>query len=235
MGPPESARSWPGPERLDDRHRSRPTRNRRSRPSRLARPFPSLGGGDDWPAGTPAQRERREPRGTRTDPASRASRLNRTPHGTIRDPGRRRPGRLRPRDRGPGSRRSLRAGGARAGRVHGRPGDRGPCSTDGSRSRPIRSTSCSTTGCRSSSSARIATRRSSRRHEYGVAETGRPGCRQTTMSRHQAKRRVHGGRLIQEMEAGGIVVRAASPSGVAEEAGFALQGPRRGRRRAPSA
>jgi tRNA-splicing ligase RtcB len=44
-----------------------------------------------------------------------------------------------------------------------------------------------------------------------------------TMSRHQAKRRVHGGRLIQEMEARGIIVRAASHSGVAEEAGFAYK------------
>jgi tRNA-splicing ligase RtcB len=44
-----------------------------------------------------------------------------------------------------------------------------------------------------------------------------------TMSRHQAKRLVHGGRLIQEMEARGILVRAASHSGVAEEAGFAYK------------
>jgi len=44
-----------------------------------------------------------------------------------------------------------------------------------------------------------------------------------TMSRHQAKRRVHGARLIQEMEARGILVRAASTSGVAEEAGFAYK------------
>jgi tRNA-splicing ligase RtcB len=43
------------------------------------------------------------------------------------------------------------------------------------------------------------------------------------MSRHQAKRQVHGGRLIQEMEARGIIVRAASKSGVAEEAGFAYK------------
>ena len=44
-----------------------------------------------------------------------------------------------------------------------------------------------------------------------------------TMSRHQAKRQVHGARLIQEMEARGILVRAASLSGVAEEAGFAYK------------
>jgi tRNA-splicing ligase RtcB len=44
-----------------------------------------------------------------------------------------------------------------------------------------------------------------------------------TMSRHQAKRQVHGARLIQEMEARGIIVRAASKSGVAEEAGFAYK------------
>jgi tRNA-splicing ligase RtcB len=43
------------------------------------------------------------------------------------------------------------------------------------------------------------------------------------MSRHQAKRRVRGERLIQEMEARGILVRAASKSGVAEEAGFAYK------------
>ena len=44
-----------------------------------------------------------------------------------------------------------------------------------------------------------------------------------TMSRHQAKRRVWGGKLIQDMAARGIVVRAASKSGVAEEAGFAYK------------
>ena len=44
-----------------------------------------------------------------------------------------------------------------------------------------------------------------------------------TMSRHEAKRRGHGARLIQEMEARGILVRAASQSGVAEEAGFAYK------------
>jgi tRNA-splicing ligase RtcB (3'-phosphate/5'-hydroxy nucleic acid ligase) len=44
-----------------------------------------------------------------------------------------------------------------------------------------------------------------------------------TMSRHEAKRRVQGARLIQEMEARGIIVRAASKSGVAEEAGFAYK------------
>jgi tRNA-splicing ligase RtcB len=44
-----------------------------------------------------------------------------------------------------------------------------------------------------------------------------------TMSRAQAKRRVWGETLIQEMDARGIVVRAASKSGVAEEAGFAYK------------
>jgi tRNA-splicing ligase RtcB len=44
-----------------------------------------------------------------------------------------------------------------------------------------------------------------------------------TMSRAQAKRRVWGRALMQDMEARGIVVRAASPSGVAEEAGFAYK------------
>jgi tRNA-splicing ligase RtcB len=44
-----------------------------------------------------------------------------------------------------------------------------------------------------------------------------------TMSRAQAKRRVRGETLIQEMSARGIIVRAASPSGVAEEAGFAYK------------
>jgi tRNA-splicing ligase RtcB len=44
-----------------------------------------------------------------------------------------------------------------------------------------------------------------------------------TMSRAQAKRRVWGEALIREMDARGIVVRAASPSGVAEEAGFAYK------------
>jgi len=44
-----------------------------------------------------------------------------------------------------------------------------------------------------------------------------------TMSRHQAKRRVGGGKLLADMAARGIVVRAASRSGVAEEAGFAYK------------
>jgi tRNA-splicing ligase RtcB len=44
-----------------------------------------------------------------------------------------------------------------------------------------------------------------------------------TMSRAQAKRRVWGEALIQDMEARGIVVRAASKAGVAEEAGFAYK------------
>jgi tRNA-splicing ligase RtcB len=44
-----------------------------------------------------------------------------------------------------------------------------------------------------------------------------------TMSRGQAKRRVGGEDLIKDMEARGIIVRAASKSGVAEEAGFAYK------------
>jgi tRNA-splicing ligase RtcB len=44
-----------------------------------------------------------------------------------------------------------------------------------------------------------------------------------TMSRAQAKRRVRGETLLKEMEERGIVVRAASRSGVAEEAGFAYK------------
>ncbi|MBI1735637.1 MAG: RtcB family protein, partial [Candidatus Rokubacteria bacterium] len=44
-----------------------------------------------------------------------------------------------------------------------------------------------------------------------------------TMSRAQAKRRVGGRQLIDDMAARGIVVRAASTSGVAEEAGFAYK------------
>jgi tRNA-splicing ligase RtcB len=44
-----------------------------------------------------------------------------------------------------------------------------------------------------------------------------------TMSRHQAKRRVRGTKLLEDMAARGIVVRAASKSGVAEEAGFAYK------------
>ncbi|HLK10781.1 MAG TPA: RtcB family protein [Candidatus Binatia bacterium] len=44
-----------------------------------------------------------------------------------------------------------------------------------------------------------------------------------TMSRHQAKRRVWGTKLLEDMAGRGIVVRAASKSGVAEEAGFAYK------------
>jgi tRNA-splicing ligase RtcB len=44
-----------------------------------------------------------------------------------------------------------------------------------------------------------------------------------TMSRAQAKRRVWGESLLKEMEERGIIVRAASKSGVAEEAGFAYK------------
>lgn len=44
-----------------------------------------------------------------------------------------------------------------------------------------------------------------------------------TMSRAQAKKRVWGETLMQDMERRGIVVRAASKSGVAEEAGFAYK------------
>jgi tRNA-splicing ligase RtcB len=44
-----------------------------------------------------------------------------------------------------------------------------------------------------------------------------------TMSRAQAKKRVWGGDLLRDMEARGIIVRAASKSGVAEEAGFAYK------------
>jgi len=44
-----------------------------------------------------------------------------------------------------------------------------------------------------------------------------------TMSRTQAKRRVWGEDLIEDMAARGIVVRAASKSGVAEEAGYAYK------------
>jgi tRNA-splicing ligase RtcB len=43
------------------------------------------------------------------------------------------------------------------------------------------------------------------------------------MSRAQAKRLVWGETLIKEMEQRGIIVRAASKSGVAEEAGFAYK------------
>jgi tRNA-splicing ligase RtcB len=44
-----------------------------------------------------------------------------------------------------------------------------------------------------------------------------------TMSRAEAKRRVRGEHLIKEMEGRGIVVRAASKAGVAEEAGLAYK------------
>src|SRR3989338_8018289 len=44
-----------------------------------------------------------------------------------------------------------------------------------------------------------------------------------TMSRAQARKRVRGERLIEDLRARGIVVRAASTSGVAEEAGFAYK------------
>lgn len=44
-----------------------------------------------------------------------------------------------------------------------------------------------------------------------------------TMSRAQAKRQIRGDTLINDMAARGIVVRAASASGVAEEAGFAYK------------
>jgi tRNA-splicing ligase RtcB len=44
-----------------------------------------------------------------------------------------------------------------------------------------------------------------------------------TMSRHQARRRVWGTKLLADMAARGITVRAASKSGVAEEAGFAYK------------
>jgi tRNA-splicing ligase RtcB len=44
-----------------------------------------------------------------------------------------------------------------------------------------------------------------------------------TMSRARAKRQVWGETLLKEMEARGILVRAASKSGVAEEAGFAYK------------
>ena len=44
-----------------------------------------------------------------------------------------------------------------------------------------------------------------------------------TMSRAQARKRVRGERLIEDLRARGIVVRAASKSGVAEEAGFAYK------------
>ncbi len=43
------------------------------------------------------------------------------------------------------------------------------------------------------------------------------------MSRTQARRKVWGEKLLKEMEERGIVVRAASKSGVAEEAGFAYK------------
>ena len=43
------------------------------------------------------------------------------------------------------------------------------------------------------------------------------------MSRHQAKRQVHGRKLLRAMAERGIVVRAVSEAGVAEEAGFAYK------------
>jgi tRNA-splicing ligase RtcB len=44
-----------------------------------------------------------------------------------------------------------------------------------------------------------------------------------TMSRTQAKKRVHGGRLIDQLERDGIVVRAGSLKGLAEEAPMAYK------------
>ena len=44
-----------------------------------------------------------------------------------------------------------------------------------------------------------------------------------TMSRAQAKRQVRGDRLVHDLAARGIVVRAASLAGVAEEAGLAYK------------
>jgi tRNA-splicing ligase RtcB len=44
-----------------------------------------------------------------------------------------------------------------------------------------------------------------------------------TMSRAEAKRRVAGETLIKQMQERGIILRAASKSGVAEEAGFAYK------------
>jgi tRNA-splicing ligase RtcB len=44
-----------------------------------------------------------------------------------------------------------------------------------------------------------------------------------TMSRSEAKRRVRGDKLLRELETRGIIVRAASRAGVAEEAGFAYK------------
>lgn len=44
-----------------------------------------------------------------------------------------------------------------------------------------------------------------------------------TMSRHEAKRRIRGDALLRNLDARGIVVRAASHSGVAEEAGVAYK------------
>jgi tRNA-splicing ligase RtcB len=43
------------------------------------------------------------------------------------------------------------------------------------------------------------------------------------MSRHQARKRVRGHELIRQLEKRGILVRAASLSGLAEEAGFAYK------------
>jgi tRNA-splicing ligase RtcB len=44
-----------------------------------------------------------------------------------------------------------------------------------------------------------------------------------TMSRGQAKRTVRGSALLEALEQRGIIVRAASMAGVAEEAGFAYK------------
>jgi tRNA-splicing ligase RtcB len=44
-----------------------------------------------------------------------------------------------------------------------------------------------------------------------------------TMSRAQAKRQVRGDALVKDMEQRGIIVRAASKTGVAEEAGLAYK------------
>jgi tRNA-splicing ligase RtcB len=44
-----------------------------------------------------------------------------------------------------------------------------------------------------------------------------------TMSRHQARRRIHGRELLRQMRERGVLVRAASLAGLAEEAGFAYK------------
>jgi tRNA-splicing ligase RtcB len=43
------------------------------------------------------------------------------------------------------------------------------------------------------------------------------------MSRHAARRRVHGRELLRQMRERGVLVRAASLAGLAEEAGFAYK------------